>query len=170
MTVNTDETSQACEVVGIFSARDGFEKTVAALKGSGFESTDLSVLASHESIAAAGKPERTWKEVLTAMVGELRFEGPLVASGAIVLAGGPTAAAIAAIIGAAVSGVAVKELLDEVTARPHTEQFERSLAAGGLILWVRAESDEQQRTAIDILTLHGAANVHVHPGPNAAVE
>ena len=170
MTVKKDEASRPCEVVGIFSDRGGFEKAVAALKDRGFESTDLSVLASHESIAAAGKPERTWKEVLTAMVGELRFEGPLVASGAIVLAGGATAAAIAAIIGAAVSGIAVKEVLDEVTARPHTEEFERSLAAGGLILWVRAESDELQRTAIDVLSQHGAANVHVHPGPNAAVE
>ncbi|MDP7547632.1 MAG: hypothetical protein QGF20_10100, partial [Alphaproteobacteria bacterium] len=39
--------------------------------------------------------------------------------------------------GAAVGGIAVKEILDEVTSTPHTEDFARSLEAGSVILWVR---------------------------------
>ena len=108
------------EVVGLFADRDGFERAVATLLESGFERPDLSVLASHESLDAAGRPGKPWREAMLAMVGDLKYEGPLVASGAIVLAGGQLAATIAAVIGAAVGGAAVKDVLEEVTAQPHT--------------------------------------------------
>lgn len=111
------------EVVGLFANSEIFQATIDALFAAGFERTDSSVLSSHESIDAAGKPSRPWKDVLTALIGELKYEGPLVASGAILLVGGPTAAAIAATIGTAVTGIAAKELLDEVSATPHTEDF-----------------------------------------------
>lgn len=150
------------EAIGVFADRTSFETAISDLTAAGFTRTDLSVLASHESIDAAGKPGTTWRELLIALVGEARYEGPLVASGAVFLAGGPIAAAIAAIIGAAVGGVAVKELLEEVTAKPHTEDFARSLAAGSVILWVRVGTQEQQQTAIRILTDAGGSNVHLH--------
>ena len=150
------------EVVGLFADRESFQAAVDALFAAGFERTDLSVLSSHESIDAAGKPSKPWKDVLTALIGELKYEGPLVASGAIILVGGPTAAAIAATIGTAVTGIAAKELLDEVTATPHTEDFARSLEAGSLILWVRAETAEREALATSILTSSGGTNVHAH--------
>lgn len=150
------------DVVGLFADRETFQAAVDALFAAGFERTDLSVLSSHESIDAAGKPSKPWKDVLTALIGELKYEGPLVASGAIILVGGPTAAAIAATIGTAVTGIAAKEILNEVTATPHTEDFARSLEAGSLILWVRAESAEREALATSILTSNDGANVHVH--------
>ena len=152
------------EVVGLLADRESFERAVDALIAAGFHRADLSVLASHESIDAAGAPGKPWRDVLTALVGEIRYEGPLVASGAIMLAGGPTAATIAAIVGAAVGGVAVKEVLGEVTAKPHTDDFARSLDAGSVILWVRADDSESEATATRILVDAGAANVHVHGG------
>ncbi len=151
-----------CEVVGILSTREDFEAAVAALNEAGFERADLSVLSSHESIDVAGRPGKPWRDALIALVGELKYEGPLVASGLILLAGGPTAASIAAIIGAAVSGVALKEVLDEVTSAPDTEDFARSLEAGSVILWVRVDGDEREGTATRILKGHGGRNVHVH--------
>jgi hypothetical protein len=157
------ESGATTEAIGVFADLGSFETAVGALTAAGFTRTDLSVLASHESIDAAGKPEPTWKEVLTALVGEVRYEGPLVASGAVFLAGGPVAAAIAAIIGTAVGGIAVKELLEEVAAKPHTLDFARSLAAGSVILWVRAETPERQATAMGILASAGGTNVHLHP-------
>ena len=100
-----------------------------------------------------------------ALTGEIKYEGPLVASGAIFLAGGPLAASIAAVIGAAVGGIALKDLLEEMTAKPHTEDFARSLAAGSVILWVRTVDASQERRAEEILTGNGAGNVHVaRPG------
>jgi hypothetical protein len=150
------------EVVGLFADRESFETAVGELTAVGFERADLSVLASHESIDVAGKPGKPWQDVLTAMVGEIKYEGPLVASGAILLAGGSMAATIAGIIGAAVSGVAIKEILEEVTAKPHREDFARSLEAGGVILWVRPSGDDREQHALDILRKHGGTNVHVH--------
>jgi len=150
------------EVVGLFTSRSNFEAAVEALLERGFERADLSVLSSHESIDAAGEPGKPWKDVLTALVGELKYEGPLVASGAILLAGGPTAAAIAGVIGAATAGAATIHVLDEVTAKPHTEDFARSLEAGSVILWVTAETPEKEKQASAVLNLHGGANVHVN--------
>ncbi|MCW8914251.1 MAG: hypothetical protein OQK24_00195 [Magnetovibrio sp.] len=150
------------EAVGIFSDRAGFEAAVHHLLDEGFERSDLSVLDSHESLDAAGSPGKPWKDVLTAMVGEIKYEGPLVASGAILLAGGPTAAAIASVIGAATAGVVAKDVLDEVTATPHTEHFANALAAGGVILWVGCSNAEKQAHALKVLEQFGAANVHMH--------
>jgi len=162
VTNNNAQAGTAREVVGLFADRDSFEAAVAALTDAGFDRTDLSVLASHESIDAAGAPGKPWKDAMTAVVGELKYEGPLVASGAIVLAGGTVAATIAAVIGAATAGIAIREVLAEVTAKPHTEDFARSVEAGSVILWVRAEDDAHEHQASAILADNGAGNVHVH--------
>jgi len=150
------------EVVGVFNTLEDFEAAVEALTASGRDRADLSVLSSHESLAVAGKPGKPWKDVLTALVGEIKYEGPLVASGAILLAGGATAAAISGIIAAAVGGTALKEVLDEVASKPHTEDFTRSLEAGSLILWVRVDGADNESDISTILENHNAANVHVH--------
>lgn len=150
------------EIVGILKTRDSFETCVAALLDGGFERTDLSVLSSHESIEAAGKPAKPLKDVLTALVGEVKFEGPMVASGAVFLAGGPVGEIIGAVVGATVGGAAIKEVLDEVTATPHTEDFARAVDAGSIILWVRAIGEDNQTKATEILNANGAENVHLH--------
>jgi len=162
VTENNAQAGTAREVVGLFANRESFEAAVAALTDAGFDRTDLSVLASHESIDAAGAPGKPWKDAMTAVVGELKYEGPLVASGAIVLAGGTVAATIAAVIGAATAGIAIREILAEVTAKPHTEDFARSVEAGSVILWVRTEDDAREQQAGTILSDNGAANVHIH--------
>jgi hypothetical protein len=168
----TEATQNPSEVVGLFADREPFDQAVEALLASGFERSDLSVLASHESLEAAGRPGKPWREALLALVGEMKYEPPLVASGAILLAGGPLAASIAAVIGAAVGGIAIKDVLEEMTAQPHTEDFARSLAAGAVILWVRAADGVRRERARSILEAKGAANVHVahpsaaHPAPS----
>jgi hypothetical protein len=67
--------SSNLEVVDLFANSEIFQATIDALFAAGFERTDLSVLSSHESIDAAGKPSRPWKDVLTALIGELKYEG-----------------------------------------------------------------------------------------------
>src|SRR5512147_2139196 len=161
----SDARESRSEVVGLFAERESFERAVEELLRNGFERADLSVLASHESLEAAGRPGKSWREAMLALIGELKYEGPLVASGAIFLAGGPIAATIAAVIGAAVGGAAVVDLLGEVTAKPHTEDFARSLAAGAVILWVRAPDEARESWARAVLEANGATNVHiVRPG------
>lgn len=150
------------EVIAILQTREAFEKAVETLLKEGFERTDLSVLSSHESIEAAGKPAKPIKDVMTALVGEIRFEGSMVASGGIFLAGGPIGELIGAVVGATVGGVALKEVLDEVTATPHTEDFARAVDAGSIILWVRAIGEDKQAKAQKVLSAIGAGNVHLH--------
>ncbi len=150
------------EVVGLFADRETFEAAVEALDAAGFGRPDLSVLSSHDSIDAAGRPGKPWKDALIALVGELKYEGPLVASGAIFLAGGAIAATVAGIVAAAVGGVAAKELLDEITSSPNTEDFARSLEAGSVILWVRVSDAARMSAARTILEENGGANVHIH--------
>lgn len=152
-----------CEAVGLIARQQQFEEVVRALLAAGFERTDLSVLASHESLDAAGQPATPWRDVLMTLLGDVRVESALVASGAVFLAGGPLAATVAALIGAAVGGLAVKDVLQEVTSQPHTEEFARSLAAGGLVLWVRADTPSRLAAALTILRAHGAGNVHAAP-------
>jgi len=146
---------QGREVVGLFADQGPFEAAIKALLGSGFEHAELSVLASHESLEAASTTQPRWQDRLTALVGELRYEGPLVASGAILLAGGATAAWLAGVIAATVGGLALKELLGEATATPHPQD--------------EAAGRKREEAARGILTAHGASNIHSVPSTGAAV-
>jgi hypothetical protein len=160
MNSNQSETAAGREVVALFADRESFEAAVEALLAAGFERSDLSVLASHQSIDAAGSAGRDWHQVLPALVGELKYEVPLVASGAVLLVGGSLAATIAGIVGAGVGGMAVKELIDEVTSTPHSDEFARAVEAGSVILWVRAADGDAEARASDVLRQAGGANIH----------
>ncbi|MBL6933035.1 MAG: hypothetical protein ISR45_08810 [Rhodospirillales bacterium] len=159
---DTPSSAGAREVVGLFANRNTFEAAIKALIDAGFERSDLSLLSSHESLEAAGEPGKPLHDVLRALVGELKFEAPLVASGAIFLAGGPMAATVAALIGATTGVIAAKEVIEGVTSSPHTEDFARSLEAGSVILWVRAADAGREEEAMQVLKQSGASNVHIH--------
>ncbi len=158
--MNTESINR--EVVGVFSSLASLESAIAALIADGGPQSALSLLSSHDSLAVAGKPAPAWRDALTALVGEIKYEGPLVASGLILLAGGATAGLIAGVIGAAVGGVALKEVLDEAVASPHTDDFARAVAAGSIILWVSLDAEHGADEAIATLERFGATNVHIH--------
>lgn len=149
------------EVVGTFADREHFQAAVDALFKAGFVRTDLSVLSSHESIDTAAQPGKSWKDVLVALVGETKYEGPLVAAGLIALAAGPVGAVIAGLVAAGVGGVAVKELLDEVAALPDSAAFAKALKDGSVVLWVAAADAGAEDRAKTILHDAGAQNLHV---------
>lgn len=161
MVTNDKAPDETREAVGVFAERKSFQSAIAELESAGFDHTDLSVLATHEAIEAAGTQKESWREVFNAFVNEVRYEHPLFASGMIFLAGGPVTATIAGIIAAAVGTLAVKDVIDEVVSRPHTEHFADAVEAGGAILWVRCPSAERERDAMAILEKNGATNVHV---------
>ncbi|WP_205762545.1 hypothetical protein [Magnetospirillum aberrantis] len=149
------------EVVGTFADREHFQAAVDALFKAGFVRTDLSVLSSHESIDTAAQSGKSWKDVLVALVGETKYEGPLVAAGLIALAAGPVGAVIAGLVAAGVGGVAVKELLDEVAALPDSAAFAKALKDGSVVLWVAAADAGAEDRAKTILHDAGAQNLHV---------
>ncbi len=158
--MNETAPAPAPEIVGLLADRASFEACVSDLMAAGFDRADLSVLVSHESLEAAEPPERTWRDVLAGLTGEIRFEVPLVAAGAILYAGGPLTALIAAGIGGAVGGLALKDALEMVVSRPHAGQFAEALKRGELLLWVRADDPEREAEATAILNRHHARGVH----------
>jgi hypothetical protein len=165
---NVAETTQefgdevTVEVVGRFATREAFTAAVEALSAAGFVHDDLSVLDTHESLSAAGKPGEAWAESLAGLVGEIHYVGPLTAAGLIALASGPIGVAVSGALAAGLTGAALIDLLDEVRATPHTEAFARALEAGAILLWVRADDEARAREAETLLTRHGASDVHRH--------
>lgn len=161
MTISDPHAPATREVVGTFSDRPQFQAAVDALLKAGFSRTDLSVLSSHDSIDVAGREGKPWRDVLTALVSEVKYEGPLVAAGLIALAAGPVGATIASLVAAGVGGVAAKELLDEISAIPDSDDFARALAAGSVILWVMVKDQLEEERARAVLAGQGAQNIHV---------
>lgn len=150
------------EVAGNFATKESFTAAVKALKAIGFGHDDVSVLDTHESLSAAGKPSEAWQEALAGMVGEINYVGPLTAAGFIAVASGPVGAAVAGAMAAGLTGAALVDLLEEVRATPHTEAFARALEAGAILLWVCVKNEEQASQAEAVLAEHGASDIHRH--------
>lgn len=159
------------EAVASFPDRDHFHRAVSQLLAAGFGTSDLSVLASHDSLAAAGEPGAPEAKIVPAgLSDEIKYIAPLTIAGIILLSGGPIAATVAALVGAGLGGAALKELFDDYTAPRHTEDFTAALHAGAALLWVRCEDSERELTATRILEEAGGRHVHVHGRPPGAGE
>lgn len=152
----------APEVVGRFADRKSFKTAVEELRAAGFERSDLSVLDTKESLSASESARDAWAETLSGLIGEVKYLGPLTAAGLIMIASGPVGAAVSGLVAAGITGLALRELLDDIKATPHTEEFARALEHGAVLLWVRAATGERQRIAREVLARHGAADVHLH--------
>lgn len=151
------------EAVASFPDREHFRNAVLALLAGGFATSDLSVLASHQSLSAADDhPEELMAAGLT---GEIKYIAPLTIAGIVLISGGPIAATIAALVGAGVGGAALKELFDDYTAAPHRGDFTAALQAGEALLWVRCVDAEVELRATRILAEAGGRHVHVHGRP-----
>src|SRR5205814_8836839 len=139
------------EAVASFADQAHFRLAVDNLLAAGFEPSDLSVLAAHASLEAAGSlagyKEETRRWLPSGLSEEMKFIGPLTIAGIIVLSGGPIAAGIAALVGAGLGGAALKEILDRYTAGHHSEEFAAALRAGAVLLWARCEDSERERSA-----------------------
>lgn len=159
---NGTHENAAPEVVGRFGDRESFKAAVEDLRAAGFAHSDLSVLDTRESLSASESAGDAWAQTLAGLIGEVKYLGPLTAAGLIMIASGPVGAAVSGLVAAGITGLALRELLDDVQATPHTEAFARALEHGAVLLWVRAESEEQQTNAREVLLKHGAADIHLH--------
>lgn len=159
------------EAVASFPDREHFHRAVGNLLAAGFDPSDLSVLASRDSLAAAHEPGRAEPKLLPAgLADEIKYIAPLTVAGIILLSGGPIAAPIAALVGAGLGGAALKELFDEYTAPPHVEDFEAAVRAGAALLWARCEDPERELAATRILEEAGGRYVHIHGRPPSRAE
>jgi hypothetical protein len=176
------------EAVGVFDDADAFENAVEDLTSSGFDRSELSLLAGANTIEQKlGHAYRKIEELeddptvpraayvgnhsvaigRTGVIGGLAYVGAVIGAGAVVASGGSLAAAIAA---AAVAGGG-SGLLGGWAARylggDRAERLQQQLDRGGLLLWVHVRDAAHEKRAVDILTRTGAKDVHVHDLPGS---
>src|SRR5712692_7506422 len=101
------------EAVASFPDRGQFNNAVAAVLAAGFAPSDLSVLASHQPLAAA--EEKPGELIAAGLSEEIKYIGPLTIAGIILVSGGPIAATVAALVGAGLGGAALNEMVDAST-------------------------------------------------------
>jgi hypothetical protein len=157
------------EAVSSFADEAHFRDAVARLLAAGFKATDLSILATHESLATAGAiagyAERQETLLPASLTEEFKWIGPLTVAGIIMLTGGPIAFGIAAVVGAGLGGAAVKEIFDRYTAAGHRDAFAKALHNGAVLLWVRCEDPDLEIEATRILEEAGGHFTHIHGRP-----
>ena len=160
------------EAVASFTTRAQLRDAVSRLLAADFSPTDISVLATHDSLEVAGDvpPYRgtPGSSLLAGLTDEVSFLAPLTVAGIVLLTGGPVAVAIAALVGAGVGTAAIRELLDYYTANRHTTEFARALEAGAVLLWVRVDDPALEASAARIFEEAGGLNVHIHARPAKA--
>ena len=176
------------EIVGVFQDAQSFQDAIDELLVSGFNHADISLLANDRAVeeklghAYRKAPNFTDRADIpttayispesrtdgyAAIIGSLTYLGGFGTAGLIVASGGAVAAAI---IGAALAtgagaglGTALARFLDS----RHAENLAGQVAAGGLLLWVRAWDAAHEERALAILKRHGGLNVHAYDIPLA---
>ena len=170
-----------CEVVGIFHTTDDLELAVEELLSSGFDRAELSLLAGEVAVAKklggyyrpAGEmaddpavPRAVF--VSTAAIGDaeggliggLAYLGATVAVGAVVMSGGALAVTIAAAILAGGTGGLIGSALARWVGNHHAAYLREQIENGGLLLWVRAWNESDEKRALEIVSKHAADKVH----------
>lgn len=174
------------EAVAVFHDQVTFQAAADDLMNSGFDRSELSLLASHKTVeeklgnfydkitdleddpnvprvAYSGRDSLT--EGRTAIVGGLAYIGAVAAVGAIVASGGTLAAAVAGAVLAGGSGGLLGTFGARWLGRDRAKEIQAQIDKGGLLLWVRVRDKEHEQRALDILNSHSADDVHVHELP-----
>jgi hypothetical protein len=151
------------EIVGHYADRAAFEAGVAMLIAAGFDKTDLSVLASHDSLEVAGGIAGYDFDPATETAGAVETQvswlGPLVIADMLLATAGPVGIAVAALATAAAGAVALRPVLSELTETLHAESFALAVAAGNILVWVRADDAARRDLAERILAETGARGI-----------
>jgi len=174
------------EAVGVFDDAGTLEAAIDELLRSGFDRSDISLLAGEDAIRQKlGHIYRKVEEVEDdpdipravyvstaargnaegALVGGLAYVGALAAAGAVLTTGGALAAAIGAAAAAGGAGGAIGAVLAGMMEKHHADTVGRQIDRGGLVLWVRLWDKSQRERAVAILAKHSAHDIHVHVLP-----
>ena len=177
------------EVVGVFGDVNALECAAQDLMSAGFDRNLLSLLATDAAVKAHYKGRMVRVEQLEddptapriayvdrdtlgvgqgALVGGLFYLGAAVATGAVLVSGGALLPALGAAIAGGVGGGALGGVLAARLGAETGAKIDQEVHRGGLILWVRTNSDDEDARAIKIMTDCGGTHVHAHGAPAAA--
>ena len=180
-------TAQVREAVGVFHDPAAFERAADALMTSGFGRQDLSVLASEPAVRAKlahkvrsvrdleddpAVPTRAYVaredvgDAEGAIFGGLLYVGAIGGMLPVLASGGAIATAVLTAVAGGTAGAGLGGLLARSLGRHHAHTLDEQLDKGGLLLWVRTCDETHEQRAMEILTRHGAEDVHVHGLPD----
>jgi hypothetical protein len=176
------------EAVALFRDESALQAAIDELLSSGFDRAELSLLATEKTLRSTfGDRFKTSAEIEDVegvprscyispesrgdaeggLIGGLLYVGAVAATGSVILSGGGLAAAIAAaVIGGGASGL-VGSVLAGTIEGVHALNVRDHLRHGGLLLWVRTRTPEDEKRATAILRRHSGRDVHVHGLPAA---
>jgi hypothetical protein len=170
------------EAAGIFPSRESLDAAITELEKH-FPKSAFSVIGTHEALKnsadeEAPNPEKAIDSkdiprhvpvkpeektvVGSAIVGGGAYVGAAAAGLALAMGGVslPLTIAGAAIVGLA--GGSVAGVLMKLTGDHYNEDMEKQLEAGGLLLWVNTQGQEDENIACSTMKKHGAKYVEVH--------
>ena len=171
------------EAVAVFHDVSDLDAAVEELRAEDFKKSDISLLASGETVErklghryerveeleddpnVPRKAYRTRKalgETEDILMGSLTYLPAVLAAGVVVASAGVVAAAVT---GVAVGGALIATALGHWMDRSHAEWLQEQLDRGGLLLWVRTPTPEAEQKALGILTKHSTHDVHLHKLP-----
>ena len=177
------DNAQVREAVGIFANVTDLEVAIDELQSSGFERAELSLMASEHAVEEKlGHKYRKTSELEDdpsvprthyvsaesvgaaegALIGAPLYIAGLAAFGAILASGGTLLAALVAGVVAGGTGGLLGAVLASKVGEHHAQAYEEALAHGGLLLWVRTWTADDEARAIAILKAHSGRDVHVH--------
>ena len=172
------------EVVGVVTSQEALDRLATDLMTAGFDRGNIDLMASRDAvlkkldatyidpIAAADVPDVPRRDLITrddvavssALVfGTLITIGTFGAALPIVASGGALAAAIASAAGGGVLAAGIAKVIrDHVIKRDDAINIEKELRQGGLVIFVRTRTPEEEAKAQEIMVRCRARNVHVH--------
>ena len=175
------------EAVGIFVGSKQLHEAVDELESCGFDLTHLGLLAGehtvkehlgefyteiNESADTAEGPrtafvaDKSVGDTVHALIGSLFLVGTTVASGALVASAAVLGGALLAAIAGAVALVGVTGgALSLILHQSDADYLEEQVDEGHLLLFVRTEGAEQEKTSLDILSKHGAFDAKIYQVP-----
>src|SRR5262245_28434700 len=174
------------EAVGVFHDEKALQAAADALLIAGFDQCHLSLLAGQRTVETKlghryervaeleddpAVPTRAFDDVdsrtesKAAIVGGLFYVGAVAAAGTIVASGGTAAAALIAATLAGGGGGLIGAALAQFLEHRHAHRLQEQIDHGGLLLWVRTPTADDEARAVDILRAFEADDVHVHDLP-----
>lgn len=171
------------EAVAVFDDADSLYAALAELQTQGFNRSEINLLAD-EAAVEEKLGDNVWRaedledepeapratptspasigEAQGTLLGIPAYLAAVVTAGALTTAGGPVTAAIVGTTLAGGAGLAVGAALARLLGKRHAEYLQNQIEHGGLLLWVRTWSEEEQEKAVEILRRCSGRDVHVH--------
>ena len=168
------------EVVGIFKSTGDLQSAIRELENVSFTRQDISVMGGrgelervfgtktvspHDALAHDDIPRQSPSRPEEQTIGVAGMIGGSAYVGAMALALAAGAVTFPAIMSAAViggiGGGTLGAVLSRIMGGRYTRHMEEQIEKGGLLLWVRADTQHKIETAKQIMTAHNGYDVHV---------